>query len=106
MKDIILNITDRSGICQDITVPSDCGLNLMELIRAAELAQMGTCGGIALCGSCQIYINSEHQLAHPSDDELAMLDSLFFVKNNSRLACQIKINESLDGLNVTIAPEQ
>jgi ferredoxin len=106
MKDIILHITDRSGNCQEINVPSDCGMNLMELCRAAELAEMGTCGGIALCGTCQIYIDSNHEMMKPSDDELAMLDNLFFVKNNSRLACQIKINESIDGLNFIIAPEQ
>lgn len=104
--DITLTITDRSGMCHDLTVPSDCGFNLMELIKSAELATMGTCGGMALCGSCQVYVESTHELHSPSDDELAMLDSVFFVKSNSRLACQIKLDESLDGLNVVIAPEQ
>jgi len=43
-------------------------------------------------------------LPPPSEDELAMLDQAFYVETNSRLGCQIKIREDLDGLQVTLAP--
>ncbi|MEP7268202.1 MAG: 2Fe-2S iron-sulfur cluster-binding protein [Saprospiraceae bacterium] len=104
MDDISIFITDRSGIKQEIRVPPDMGLNLMELAKANELPVEGTCGGMALCASCHLYINSNHALPEPSYDEIIMLDQAFFVEQNSRLGCQIKINEKLDGLEVTLAP--
>ncbi|MEO6189485.1 MAG: 2Fe-2S iron-sulfur cluster-binding protein [Saprospiraceae bacterium] len=106
MPDIKLNIIDRNSIENIFIIPSDCGLNLMELCKSAELGVEGICGGISLCGTCQIYINSTHQLSQLTEDEESMLDSLLHVQENSRLACQIKINESLDELIFTIAPNQ
>ena len=44
--------------------------------------------------------------AEPTDDEWAMLDQAMHVCDNSRLGCQIKISEALDGLVVRLAPEQ
>ncbi|MBK8556030.1 MAG: 2Fe-2S iron-sulfur cluster binding domain-containing protein [Lewinellaceae bacterium] len=82
------------------------GLNLMELCKAYELPVKGTCGGMALCASCHMYVLSDHALPEQSDDEMAMLDSAFFVEPNSRLGCQIKLNnDHLDGLKVQLAPE-
>ena len=105
-KDIKLTVTDRQGETRVLEIPSDCGLNLMELCKSAELGVMGICGGLALCGSCQIYIQTGYELPEVSEEEEAMLDTLLYVKGNSRLACQIKINESLDGFGFVIAPEQ
>ena len=59
---------------------------------------------MALCASCHCYVHSEHALAAPSDDEEDMLDQAFFVEDNSRLSCQIRIQEHLDGLQVQLAP--
>jgi 2Fe-2S ferredoxin len=87
-----------------IEVPTDIDLNLMELAKANNLPVAGTCGGMALCASCHVYIDSDHILPPPGQDELAMLDQAFFVESNSRLSCQLKINEGLDGLRVTLAP--
>ena len=47
--------------------------------------------------------SAQHVLA-ALDDELAMLDSAFFVKPNSRLGCQLKIKEEMDGLKLELAP--
>ena len=69
-----------------------------------ELPVEGTCGGMALCASCHVYVQSDHALPEPSDDELAMLDQAFFVKNNSRLGCQIRIKDEMEGLVVQLAP--
>ena len=83
-------------------------LNLMEVIRSFELAEEGTigvCGGMAMCASCQCYIKSDHQLPEMSDEEEAMLSEAFYVKDNSRLGCQIQLSPVLDGLNFEIAPE-
>ena len=101
---IHLTVFDRENQPQLLDVPADMSINLMELCKAAELPVEGTCGGMALCASCHVYVLSDHDLPEPSDDELAMLDSAFFVQKNSRLACQIKIKGELDGLEVKLAP--
>lgn len=105
MKDIInIKVTDREEKLHDLEAPTDMSFNLMEILKAHELPVEGTCGGMALCASCHCYINSNHELPEPSEDEEDMLDQAFFVEDNSRLACQIKIKEELDGLEVTLAP--
>ena len=109
MNDIHLNITDRNGVVHQIAAPTDMNMNLMEVIRAYELAAEGTigiCGGMAMCASCQCYINSHHPLPKKSEEEEAMLSEAFFVKENSRLGCQIAITQSLEGLEVALAPEE
>lgn len=104
MPNIQIHITDRHQQTHHIEVPDDIDLSIMELSRANELPVEGTCGGMALCASCHVYINSSHELSVPSEDELIMLDQAFFVEPNSRLGCQIKINPDLDGLELTLAP--
>ena len=83
-------------------------MNLMEVIRIHELAAEGTigiCGGMAMCASCQCYVLSSHELPEMSYDEDLMLAEAFNVKENSRLSCQIFITETLDGMEVELAPE-
>ena len=60
---------------------------------------------MAMCASCHCYVESEHELNEPSDDEEDMLDQAFFVEENSRLGCQIFMREELDGLTVRLAEE-
>jgi ferredoxin-2, mitochondrial len=108
-KDVLIHITDRDGVSHQVNAPTDMNLNLMEVIRLYELAPEGTiglCGGMAMCASCQCYINSDHKLPQISDDESAMLGEAFHVLDSSRLSCQIPINTSLVGLKVTMAPQE
>lgn len=105
MKDVVLiKVTDREGVVHDLDAPTDMAMNLMEVCKSYDLPVEGTCGGMALCASCHCYVNSDHELDEPSDDEEDMLDQAFFVEDNSRLACQIRINEDIDGLEVKLAP--
>ena len=101
---ISLEIEDREGNVHHLIAPTDMAMNLMEVCKSYELPVEGTCGGMALCASCHVYVRSEHELPEPSEDELNMLDQAFFVKDNSRLGCQIKILPEIDGLCVTLAP--
>ncbi len=102
---INITIVDRDQHEHAVEAPVDMGFNLMELCKSYELPVLGTCGGMALCASCHVYVLSGHALPEPTDDELAMLDSAFFVQPNSRLGCQIKLRDDLDGLRVQLAPE-
>jgi len=106
--DITIKITDRNGTTHEVQAPTDMNMNIMELVRAYELAPEGTigiCGGMAMCASCQCYILNEVEIPEKNDDEQAMLSEAFHVKANSRLGCQIHITENLDGLELELAPE-
>ena len=100
-----ITVIDREDKVHELEAPTDMNLNLMEVFKMYELPVEGTCGGMALCASCQCYIESDHKLPEVSDDEEAMLDQAFHVKSNSRLGCQIRIKEELEGLKVRLAPE-
>ena len=104
MKESInITIIDREDAPHEIEVPLGIDLNLMEVGKGSELPIEGTCGGMALCASCHCYVESAHDIFDRSDDEEDMLDQAFFVEDNSRLGCQIKMTEAMDGLVVKLA---
>jgi ferredoxin len=108
-QDITIYITDRLGNTHQVEAPTDMNLNLMEVVRMYELAEEGTigiCGGMAMCASCQCYVLNDVALPGRNDDEEAMLSEAKFVQSNSRLGCQIPITESLQGLQVQLAPAE
>ena len=106
MEEGVVHITviDREGVSHDIEAPTDMNFNLMEICKASDLPVEGTCGGMALCASCHVYVQSDHMLSDPTMDEEDMLDQAFFVEDNSRLSCQIKISDKIEGLVVQLAP--
>ncbi|AVM49492.1 2Fe-2S iron-sulfur cluster-binding protein [Capnocytophaga sp. oral taxon 878] len=109
MNNIHLEITDREGLLYEIEAPTDMNMNLMEVMRAYEIAQdgeIGICGGMAMCASCQCYVQNEEEVVLPKmgDEEQAMLSEAFYVKPNSRLGCQIPVTSQIDGLKVVLAP--
>ena len=105
MSEIIeITVIDREGRDHVLETPVDMGLNLMEVCRSHDLSIEGICGGMALCASCHVYILSDHELEEPTEDEEDMLDQAFFVEDNSRLSCQIKMDKEKDGLKVQLAP--
>jgi ferredoxin len=106
--DVTIKITDRDGVQHEVQAPTDMSMNIMELVRAYELAPEGTigiCGGMAMCASCQCYVLNDIELPEMGPDEDAMLSEAFHVKPNSRLGCQIPITEELHGLEIELAPE-
>jgi len=104
-NEISITVIDRENQSHTLTAPTDMNLNVMEVCRLYELPVKGECGGMAMCATCQVYVESDHILPAQNDAELDMLDQAFFVKNNSRLGCQLHINADLDGLVVRLAPE-
>ena len=61
-KDVKIIITDRQGKDHEISAPVDMSMNLMEVCKSYELDVEGTCGGMAMCASCQCYIVSNYDL--------------------------------------------
>ncbi|MGS4345661.1 ferredoxin [Myroides sp. DW712] len=109
--DIKITIIDREGVEHVVDAPTDMSMNIMEVVRAYELAPEGTigiCGGMAMCASCQCYVHNadEVELPEMNPDEEAMLWEAFNVKDNSRLGCQIGIAPELEGLIVELAPAE
>ena len=103
---IKISITDRQGLVHNVAAPTTMNLNIMEVCKASDLPVKGTCGGAAACASCHIYVLSENiRLNELSEAEENMLDSAFFVEDNSRLACQIYLTNAIDGLKIQLAPE-
>ncbi len=105
MKEVKITIIDREGESHELVAPTDMSMNIMEVCKAYELPVLGECGGMAMCATCQCYLESDHQLPEQSDAELDMLDQAFFVKANSRLGCQIHVEDAIDGLVLRLAPE-
>lgn len=106
MNEITVTIIDREGVSHELKAPTDMQMNIMEVCKAYELPVLGECGGMAMCATCQCYLESDTELPEQSDDELDMLDQAFFVEENSRLGCQIHINEEIDGIVLRLAPEE
>ena len=105
MSDIKVKIKDRFGVSHLLDAPTDMAMNIMELCKAYELPVEGTCGGMAMCASCQCYVHSNHELSEIGEAEEEMLDQAFFVKENSRLGCQLYLSLEMDGLELELAPE-
>ena len=106
INEINIKVIDRNGELHNLKGPIDMNLNVMELLKINELPVEGTCGGMAMCASCHVYVVSDHILPERTFDEIAMLEESWDMEDNSRLSCQLKLSEQLEGLTIQIAPEQ
>ena len=98
---ITIHVTDLEGTTHEILAPTDMGFNVMEAIRANELPIKATCGGMAMCATCNCIVKSDHKLPAMSEDEEAMLDEAFVLDlEGSRLMCQIPVTDDIDGLQI------
>lgn len=100
---IKIRVTDQDGT--EHMLDAIEGWQLMEIIRDHGLPIKAECGGACCCATCHVYVAPEWQdkIYPMREDEDEMLDENFDRKENSRLSCQIIINEELDGLTVTLA---
>ena len=95
---INITIEDRNGEQQAIEIPEDISLSLMEVLKASEYNILATCGGMALCATCHVQVlEGLDGLLPAGDEEMDMLDTLHDAGFDSRLACQIRIHENLNG---------
>ena len=100
---IKIKVEDRDGQTQELEIPGDINLSLMEVLKASGYEIMATCGGMALCATCHVQVlEGQEKLSSSGDMELDMLDTLPDAGSDSRLSCQIRINKQLDGLAVRI----
>lgn len=102
-SDIKIIVQGPDGSEVTLEAPTDMGLSLMELLKANEYDILATCGGMALCATCCVDIlEGAEQLTEIGDDEYAMLDTLPDLLPNSRLSCQLHLNEKMNGLKLKL----
>jgi len=101
-----LVVVNRSG--EESTVEADAGLSVMEAIRDNGFDELlALCGGCCSCATCHIFVDPAFadKLPKMSEDENDLLESSDHRSETSRLSCQVQMTADLDGLKVTIAPE-
>jgi 2Fe-2S ferredoxin len=103
---ININVKDHAG--QSHLVQGQEGDSLMEVLREHEWGVAAACGGLLSCGTCHVYINPDWQNKFPPMDpeEQDLLNEFDSSRDSSRLSCQLKLQSSHDGLEVTIAPDE
>ena len=101
-----ISVTTREGKARDLDALK--GYSVMEIIRGAGIdGLLALCGGCLSCATCHVYVDPAfaHRLRPMSSDEADLLRSSEARTERSRLSCQLPFEPSLDGLAVTIAPE-
>ena len=107
MSTVKVTFVQTDGVVKTIE-NAQVGWSMMETARANGVEGiLGDCGGGCACATCHVYVDPEWQEAvgRPDAIEAEALDMVSDVqRSNSRLCCQIKLREELDGLKVTVAP--
>lgn len=101
-----LIVVNRAG--EESTIEVGDGLTVMEAIRDNGFDELlALCGGCCSCATCHVHVDPAFagKLPAISEDEDDLLESSDYRTANSRLSCQVPFTADLDGLKVTIAPE-
>lgn len=101
-----IHVTGRNGGAR--TIKAFGGQSLKDALKAAGIEEiLGLCGGFASCGTCHVHVATDwlERLPAMLPDEDELLAFSDWREPNSRLACQIPFSDALDGIAVTVAPE-
>jgi 2Fe-2S ferredoxin len=102
-----LTFVQKDGTRQEVD-----GQNGMTVMEAAVKNMVpgidADCGGACACATCHVYVEPDwmERVGARNEMEEDMLDFAFDVRENSRLSCQIKITDALDGLTVKVPEKQ
>ena len=102
------NITVINHAGEETAFAAAEGHTLMEVIRDNGIDELlALCGGCCSCATCHVHIDAAFidKLPAMSEDENDLLDSSDHRNEFSRLSCQIPVTTALEGMRVTIAPE-
>ena len=90
-------------------IEGQSGATVMETAKKNDVEGIeAECGGACACATCHVYVDEawRERVGGPSEMEEDMLDFAFDVRPTSRLSCQIKVTEALDGLVVRVPEKQ
>ncbi len=100
----MLKITfiQRDGSRVDVDAP--LGVSLLRVAHDNDIDVEGACGGSLACATCHLVVDKDWygKLPCKSTGEEDMLDLAFNLTETSRLGCQIKVADELDGLVVSL----
>src|SRR5437762_6130681 len=102
-----LTFIQKDGTRQE--VEGQNGMTVMEAaVKHAVPGIDADCGGACACATCHVYVDPEWtaKTGEQSGMEQSMLDFANDVQDNSRLSCQIKVSDALDGLVVRLPKSQ
>jgi 2Fe-2S ferredoxin len=90
-------------------VEAENGRSVMETAQAHNVPGIiGECGGTMSCATCHVYVVDgwADKIPSPDPEETDLLEAVAEPRENSRLSCQIKMNDTLDGLVVQVPASQ
>ncbi len=102
-------ITFTSHDGKETVLEGDNGMTVMEVaIKNSVEGIEADCGGACACATCHVYVHEDWlaKTGERAEMEEDMLDFAFDVKDNSRLSCQLKVSDELDGLVLTVPEKQ
>jgi len=97
-----LTFIKSDGTRQETDAPE--GLSVLEVAHKNGLNLEGACEGSLACSTCHVIVDKDwfDKLDEATEEEEDMLDLAFGLTHTSRLGCQIKMSDELDGLVVTL----
>ena len=100
----MVNITFINKDKTEINVKANAGQTLLDVVKENNIDLIGACDGNCACGSCHVYIDEDtlKKIEPATEDEENVLDIVFNIKPNSRLACQVVVDEKMEGARITI----
>lgn len=103
---ITINVVDLAGHTHEVQAHEND--RLMEVLREFDWGVAAICGGMCSCATCHVFVDPDWMDRFPPRemDEEELLEFLDHFKANSRLSCQLELQDKHDGLLVTLAPEE
>ena len=102
-----LIVTTQTG--EEVTIAGQAGASVMQSMRDGGISDLlALCGGCCSCATCHVWVDPAFidKLPKASEEEVALLEDSSNRKATSRLSCQIRFADNLDGLRVTLAPDE
>ncbi|KAL3276492.1 hypothetical protein HHI36_011872 [Cryptolaemus montrouzieri] len=103
-EDEIVNVVFIEKDGKKVNIRGKVGDNLLYLAHRYEIPMEGACEASLACTTCHVYVKSNHcdTLPPAEEKEEDLLDMAPFLKENSRLGCQIILSKELEGLEVEL----
>lgn len=102
-----LHVTNRAG--DKHVIEAKVGANVMEILRDNDMDVEAICGGCCSCATCHIFVDGDWPAKLPalSEDEQELVEETeSYQEGRSRLSCQVTLSDDLDGMSITVAPEE
>jgi len=89
------------------TVDANVGDSILDVAFDHDIEIEGACGGEMACSTCHVILDQKtfDSLPEPEEEEEDMLDLALGLTNTSRLGCQVKVTEDMDGITIQLPAE-